>query len=170
MNPRSRHHLPSEPIGRRDFNLVLEKPFAVMVLVAAMGMAAVVLGLLSMAAHTPSEDTASSNVVPDYVVDSAVADREYPRTVTQIGRLIAIADTSVSIQGDGGAVLAFTMTPDTILVPAYGREGRPLNEQFVRNQMVVVIAHVTDGVATATAVVDPGPARRAEMPVPLILT
>jgi hypothetical protein len=48
-------------------------------------------------------------------------------------------------------------------------DGRPIDEQFVPNQPVVVIGHVIDGVATATAVVDPGPDRRRQSPVPLVL-
>ena len=66
-------------------------------------------------------------------------------------------------------MLAFTLTPNTIVMPAFGMDARPLSEQFVRSQPVVVIGHVINGVATATAVVDPGPERRQQPSTPLIL-
>jgi hypothetical protein len=170
MSPRSPHHLPSTPIGGRDVDLVVRKPFAVMVLVAFLSVAAVVLGTLAvMVTHSPWEDTTTSGVVLDGGVDGVPDHRAYPRTETVVGRLVSIADVSVSMQRSDGAVLDFAITPETIVVPPYGMDGRPIEEQFVPNQPVVVIGHVIDGVATATAVVDPGPDRRRQSPVPLVL-
>jgi hypothetical protein len=164
MTYRRRHHLPT---GMRH-HPVAASCRAGMTVAAVLGLAAGTVALVSINGQLPP------NASRDVIVGSSAGGPATEgganlSTVTQSGRLVAIADTSVTVTGDDGITTTYTVTPETTAVPAYGFAIRSLAEQFAVNEAVIVVATVEGGVATATSVIDQGMPYPARSPMPLML-
>lgn len=75
-------------------------------------------------------------------------------TVNETGRVLAISDTSMTAQRFDGAVRTYQLTPNTASFTAAGGRSGTASEEFAVNEVVTVVANVSHGTATATAVAD----------------
>jgi hypothetical protein len=165
MTHRGRHHVPT---GRRDYPIAASCRVG-MAIAAVLGLAAGTGALVSINGQLPPNASRDVTVVGSTAGGPATQGGAYLSTVTQSGRLVAIADTSVTVAGDDGITTTYTVTPETTAVPAYGFAIRSLAEQFAPNEAVIVVATVDGGVATATSVIDQGMPYPARSPMPLML-
>jgi hypothetical protein len=71
-------------------------------------------------------------------------------TVTQTGRITAISETSITAQSSNGFTRSYTITPQTTSIGLH--QGASPRDRYSVNDVVTIVATLSGGAATATAV------------------
>jgi hypothetical protein len=74
--------------------------------------------------------------------------------VDQLGRIVAVSDSSVTALGADGVLRTFVMTPDTTTVTRQGGHSGAAASTFAVNDQVSIVGEVRNGTAVATAVAE----------------
>jgi hypothetical protein len=126
--------------------------------VAAAGVGAVT-GVIAVASYSVlAEDPQQPAAAPVSGIAIAAAPQSVPaaqeQTVTQTGRVTAISAGWVTAQSSDGYTQTYRIAPDTTAVPTPADGHAPVGEQFAVDQVVTIVATVSDGTATATAMAE----------------